>query len=126
MNFGYYNVGFDLFYIIFFIILCVFIFNFTISIKKYLYNEKQPVLDVRCRVVSKRTNFTKRLCHTDANGIHHSGATKTIYYVTFEFESTDRMEFEVSGKEFGMIAEGDIGVLKFQGTRYLDFKRDVK
>lgn len=115
-----------LFNIVFFIILGMFIFNIIMEIKQWSYNNKQPVLDIRCRVVSKRTNFTYNSGHTDANGIHHSGSSNTMYYVTFEFESTDRMEFEVSGKEFGMIAEGDIGVLKFQGTRYLDFKRDVK
>ena len=34
-----------------------------------------------------------------------------------------RSEFHVSGKEYGMLAEGDIGTLTFQGTRYIDFTR---
>ena len=42
---------------------------------------------------------------------------------TFEFESKDRTEFRVNGKEYGMIAEGDYGKLKFQGTRFLEFNR---
>lgn len=115
-----------LFNIIFFIFLGILIFNIVMGIKQWSYNNKQPVLDVRCRVVSKRTKFTNSLGHTDANGFHHSGSSDTTYYITFEFESTDRIELKVSGKEFGMIVEGDIGVLKFQGTRYLDFKRDIK
>ena len=46
-----------------------------------------------------------------------------IYYVTFQMESGDRMEFQVSGIEYGMLAEGDTGELTFQGTRYLAFER---
>ena len=55
--------------------------------------------------------------------IFHSHSSSTTYFVTFEFESGDRLEFHVSGKEYGILAEGDIGTLTFQGTRYLDFIR---
>ena len=36
---------------------------------------------------------------------------------TFQVESGDRMELGVSGTEYGMLAEGDMGRLTFQGTR---------
>ena len=58
---------------------------------------------------------------TGAHGFHSSSSTS--YYVTFEVESGDRMELSVSGSEYGMLAEGDTGTLKFQGTRYLGFER---
>lgn len=48
----------------------------------------------------------------------------TRYYVTFEFESGDRLELMVDGSEYGLLAEGDNGMLSFQGTRYLGFVRD--
>ena len=51
-------------------------------------------------------------------------AMRFRYYVTFQVESNDRMEFEVSGTEYGMLAEGDSGELTFQGTRYLNFRRE--
>ena len=47
--------------------------------------------------------------------------TSTRYYVTFQVESGDRMEFSVSGREYGLLVEGDTGRLTFQGTRYLGF-----
>ena len=50
--------------------------------------------------------------------------TFTSYYVTFQVESGDRMEFEASDMEYGMLAEGDRGMLTFQGTRYLNFRRE--
>ena len=63
---------------------------------------------------------------------HHAGdehsmghtSSRTDYYTTFQVESGDRMEFEVSDMEYGMLAEGDSGELTFQGTRYLNFRRE--
>lgn len=44
--------------------------------------------------------------------------------MTFQVESGDRIEFIVNGYEYGMLLEGDMGKLSFQGTRYLSFDRD--
>ena len=43
--------------------------------------------------------------------------------MTFQVESGDRIELNVSGPEYGMLVEGDRGDLSFQGTRYLGFER---
>ena len=68
--------------------------------------------------------FSTKMCIRDSSsGVHHGSSSHTSYYVTFEFESKDRTEFRVNGKEYGMIAEGDYGKLKFQGTRFLEFNR---
>ena len=62
----------------------------------------------------------------DATGAHgYSPTSSTSYYATFEVESGDRMELSVSGREYGLLAEGDRGRLSFQGTRYLGFEREV-
>jgi hypothetical protein len=55
--------------------------------------------------------------------MHTSCHTSTTYYVTFQVESGDRMEFHVGGEEYGFLVEGDFGDLSFQGTRYLGFVR---
>ena len=52
----------------------------------------------------------------------HSSSS-TYYYVTFEVESGDRLEYQVSGEEYGLLVEGDQGKLTFQGTRYKGFVR---
>ena len=60
----------------------------------------------------------------DVSGAHgFYTTTNTMYYVIFQMERGDRMEFQVSGIEYGMLAEGDTGELTFQGTRYLAFER---
>ena len=35
----------------------------------------------------------------------------------------ERMEFSMEGEDFGLLAEGDVGLLTFQGSRYLGFDR---
>ncbi len=61
----------------------------------------------------------------DMSGAHgYDTSTFTSYYVTFQVESGDRMELTVSGSDYGMLVQGDIGKLSFQGTRYLGFERN--
>ena len=87
---------------------------------------EQPVprLTVDAELVSRRT---------EVSTFHHGGhngtdmchtSSSTTYYVTFQVDSGDRMEFSVSGQEYGLLAEGDRGKLTFQGTRYLGFERE--
>ena len=78
-------------------------------------NNQSPKLTVPVTVVAKRSDV-----HRGIETMH----TFASYYVTFQVESGDRMEFEVSDMEYGMLAEGDRGMLTFQGTRYLSFQRN--
>lgn len=70
------------------------------------------------KVVAKREHRS----HNSAAGddIVH---TSTSYYATFEVESGDRMELSLSGREHGLLAQGDVGKLTFQGSRYHRFER---
>jgi len=49
--------------------------------------------------------------------------SSTTYYVTFEEPSGERRELQVSGQDFGQLAEGDRGHLMHQGTRFNGFTR---
>ena len=85
-------------------------------------NNASPRLTVSAEVATKRTDISRHRHHSSGTGMGHTH-TSTRYYVTFQVESGDRMEFSVSGAEYGMLAEGDQGSLTFQGTRYLGFER---
>jgi hypothetical protein len=54
---------------------------------------------------------------------HRMNSTTTTYYATFEFNSGDRMELQLPAQEFGLLADGDRGILSFQGTRFIGFAR---
>ncbi len=100
----------------------IIIFNIVKGVKTWSHNNSQPVLTVPAKVVSKRSDISSR-AHHDSDGIGHHHRTRTTYFVTFEVESGDRIEFHVKDNEYGVVIEGDNGKLTFQGTRYLGFKR---
>jgi hypothetical protein len=70
-------------------------------------------VNAQAKVVTKRTS------------VHGGGETNAhnSYFVTFEFDSGDRLELQVKGQEYGQLVEGDNGELQFQGTRYLGYTR---
>lgn len=114
-------IFFVMFIAVFALVIGTFIFTAVQGISQWNKNNNSPRLTVPVSVVSKRTNVSRHRS-TGAGG-HHYHHTHTTYYVTFQVESGDRFELVVDGGEYGMIAEGDVGNLTFQGTRYLSFER---
>ena len=127
MFFGWFNTVFSIvFPLIFFGLMCLFIFTLISNLRTWNKNNHSPRLSVPAAVVAKRTDIS----HSDAanagdlSGAHgYRTSTYTSYYVTFQVESGDRMELRLGGREYGLLAEGDKGKLHFQGTRYLSFER---
>ena len=115
-----------MFQMVFVCVCAVILFLIVKNISTWNKNNHSPKLTVSATVVAKRTQVTQQQ-HANAGdptGAHgFSTTTSTSYYVTFQVESGDRMELPVTGSEYGMLAEGDIGKLTFQGTRYLSFER---
>lgn len=121
--------GFEIvFFLIFMIVIGTFVLFAVKGIGEWNKNNQSPRLTVEAYVAAKRTNVSH---HRHANAGDATGAhgfhttTSTSYYVTFQVKSGDRMELSVSGREYGMLAEGDRGELSFQGTRYLGFERKM-
>ena len=104
------------------------IFMIVRGVGEWNKNNSSPRLTVEAEAVSRRTQTSTSQTPVagDASSVHgfHTHYD-TLYYVTFQVESGDRMEFRLSGREYGMIVEGDRGRLTFQGTRYLSFERTV-
>lgn len=105
----FFGGGFSvLFVIVFLLILGMFIFVFVSNIARAARDRASPRLTVQARVVAKRAQVWN----------HY-----TYYYATFEVESGDRMELSLDGEDFGLLAEGDVGELTFQGKKFLSFER---
>ena len=124
MPFGF---GFDfMFTIVFVIVIGIFVVTIVRGIDTWNKNNHSPRLTVPAMVVSKRTDVShhNHAVAGDITGAHgYTTTSSTSYYVTFQVESGDRMEFSVTGTEYGILAEGEMGRLSFQGTRYLAFER---
>ncbi|MBR5316853.1 MAG: DUF2500 domain-containing protein [Lachnospiraceae bacterium] len=121
MFYGYFDMFTIMFSIVFVIVIGMFIVTAIRGIGEWNKNNHSPRLTVIATVVAKRTNVSHH--HHGGVNDHHHHHTSTTYYVTFQVESGDRMELQMSGWEYGMIVEGDVGNLTFQGTRYLGFER---
>ena len=119
--FGGFDLIFNLFPIIFFIVFGLVIFTFIKGIQQNMHNNKQPVIPVEVKIVSKRYNVSHHN-HHDSDNMHHTSSS-TSYYATFEMTNGERMELEIPSGEFGLMAEGDEGTLQFQGTRFISFTR---
>lgn len=118
-TFWFFDSLFPIFFtIIFVIVIGTFIVVAVRGISEWGKNNNSPRLKVQAKVVAKRSRTSHH--NTGPNGAMHM---TTTYYATFQVESGDRMELHVSPREYGMLAEGDIGSLEFQGTRYLSFTR---
>ena len=109
-----------IFTLMFILVFGMILFSIFSGLRQWNRNNNSPRLTVGALVVAKRTSVSHH--HHNANGMDHT-THSTSYYVTFQVESGDRMELSLSGREYGMLAEGDQGYLTFQGTRYLDFER---
>lgn len=121
MFYGYFDMFTIMFSIVFVIVIGMFIVTAIRGIGEWNKNNHSPRLTVIATVVAKRTNVSHH--HHGGVNEHHHHHTSTTYYVTFQVESGDRMELQVSGQEYGTVVEGDVGNLTFQGTRYLGFER---
>ena len=129
-DFGFsgFGTGFVIFQIMFTLVFVIVIGMFIViaakGISQWNKNNHSPRLTVPATIVAKRTNVSHHHHNHAGAGMHHT-THSTTYYVTFQVESGDRMELHVAGHEFGMLIEGDRGMLTFQGTRYLGFERKL-
>ncbi len=100
--------------IIFVIVIGSIVVNVIKGVAQWSSNNAQPEVSAAARVAAKRT---------EVNGGRNN--TSTDYFVTFELPSGERREFSIHGHEYGLLSEGDAGVLRHQGTRYLGFEREA-
>jgi hypothetical protein len=87
------------------------------GIRQWAKNNNEPELTVPAKIVTKRS---------DTWGGSGNSSAHTSYYITFEVQSGDRLELKLDGREYGMLAEHDFGLLTFQGTRFKTFERHKK
>jgi hypothetical protein len=87
------------------------------SVKEKQYNDSQPILTKDVKISGKRSSVS---------GGSGESSVSTSYYATFEFlENKERLEFSIPSKDYGLIAEDDLGKLTYQGRRYHQFQRNL-
>ena len=115
-----------IFLIIFIIVAGGIIFSLVQGVVTWNKNNQSPILTIYSIVISKRENTSQHQYPNagDVSGAHgFTTTTNTSYYVTFQMENGEKLEFSVPSTEYKMLVEGDTGQLTFQGTRYLSFEK---
>lgn len=106
------------FNLILFIVIGGFVWAIGSTLFRTANNLSQPELTRWARIVGRRQN-------TSGGGgtTGHTTSVSTFYYVTFELEDGSREELSVSGHQYGLLVEGDVGTLQTQGTWFKGFQR---
>lgn len=115
MDFFFNNIFPLMFIIVPVFVIGMFIFVFAKIFRQWNSNNKSPVLNVQATVVDKYSS------HSHSSGNHHH--TTTHFYIVFEVQSGDRLDFSVDRMQYSQHIEGDVGELIFQGSRFIDFQR---
>ena len=108
-------------------VICVIIYMLLKNGIQWHKNNNAPVLTVNVKVVAKRMAVSRHQLpqHHHGHGMPMSHvSSSSAYFVTFEADTGDRLELGVPAQEYGILVEGDVGKLTFQGTRYKGFERE--
>jgi hypothetical protein len=98
----------------FFLLIFVLVFGGILiyALIGFANNASSPQLSREARVIGKRQ-------HVSGN----SSSTSTTYYVAFELSDHSRIELTLNARDYGLLVEGDVGMLRSQGGWFQGFDR---
>ena len=88
------------------------------NLRRWHKNNTAPQQELKVRVKEKRTSVGGR----DEEQVIAPGYA-CWYYATFAVENGEPLELELTEQQYGQLNEGEEGILKVQGTRYLGFEK---
>lgn len=105
------------FFLIVFILLLFFISK---GMQESTENNLKPVIPVSVLIVSKRVAISHN--HNSPSRVN---ATIPRYFIGVQYTNGEMQEFVVSGIDYEVIETGAKGVLSFQGSKFIDFEREL-
>lgn len=94
----------------------LFVLILYVIIKAIKNNSQSAQLTVQATVIGKRTRYYLR----------EGFPGNEIYYVSFEIKGGDRVELNTTARDYGILFEGDRGLLTFRGSYFLEFQRKAE
>ncbi|MBD9165274.1 DUF2500 domain-containing protein [Ruminococcus sp. AM44-9AT] len=120
--------GFDLqMEIMLVLIIAIFTAIFFRCIFEWTINKCSAMESVDAFVVAKQQGMIQQQIPNagDATGGHGFTLQEQPWYkITFRMTDSTEKEFNVDNQSFRELKEGEKGILTYQGTRYLGFKKD--
>lgn len=80
--------------------------------RRWLSNRQCPVETRGARIVNKRML---------TSGLRDDRYAFRAYYLTFELDDGTSVELRVPRKTYRNVGEGNVGVLRYRGTKFLEF-----
>ncbi|WP_368562390.1 DUF2500 domain-containing protein [Enterococcus faecalis] len=95
----------------------IFIGIILYQIVEFVKNESTPEIAVPATLVDKNMRSSSNI---DANGIPNQSIS---YYLLFELENGERLEFMVGHGKYKLYVIGDSGILRYQRKRFNSLDR---
>ena len=109
------------------LIIAIFTAIFFRCIFEWTINKCSAMESVDAFVVAKQQGMIQQQIPNagDATGGHGFTLQEQPWYkITFRMTDSTEKEFNVDNQSFRELKEGEKGILTYQGTRYLGFKKD--
>lgn len=109
------------------LIIAIFTAIFFRCIFEWTINKCPAMESVDAFVVAKQQGMIQQQIPNagDATGGHGFTLQEQPWYkITFRMTDSTEKEFNVDNQSFRELKEGEKGILTYQGTRYLGFKKD--
>ena len=103
-----------------FLITCYIFLESLIILMQWLKNRRSPLIMTQAKVLDKHVQI-QNIRRKRSSGPGYVKHKMYIYYVLFEIEGGDTLEFQVKKGEYMKIKKGQFGELTFQGKRYIKF-----
>ena len=105
------------------IVISIFVFCAIWGAVQKSHNDAQTQISVRAQIIAIDKRYSGEFIRGRALYINLSSR---VYYITFELlPAGDRKKLVVPVEGHEQLAEGDIGTLTLQGTRYISFKYEL-
>ena len=101
-----------------------FFFFFLKGIRESVKNIDSPVTEVMARVICKDMEvfFNQQPNAGDMSGAHgFISFSHTVRYAVFKTEGGDEFRLNLTDEQYDAIEENQLGLLKFKGTKFIDF-----
>lgn len=93
-----------------------------IVVSQWIRNHRSPRIVTQATVLDKRVQV-QHIRRKKASGIGYATDKMPIYYVLFEIEGGEKLEFLVNKVEYSKVKNNQSGRLTFQGSKFIRFEK---
>lgn len=106
-------------------VICIFAAVLGVSlfiiVKHWVKIRRSPKITIQAKVLKKYID-EQNVSRKRASGVGYASHTMRIYYVCFEVDGSEMLEFRVRKVDYLNLRKGKSGKLTYQGEKYIKFE----